>query len=226
MPEIKRPRQSGNGRQPAAARPSPELARQAIALVGLSCVAAGEAAPGGFAPRGVLAELGVSALLIAALFALVAPHRNGADVGDGPDRPDVQYSVRAWRWTLIGLGCFGLLVAQTWFRAGTAIAGGDISPPLGTAWLAHIFSPFAWSIDNLGGPGQAQGQLPWAAVDWVVHIAGGSGVLAQRIWLSLLVGAAFVGAAALVRALGFGPMAGIAASLLYFLTQRISLTDP
>ncbi|MGA7088146.1 MAG: hypothetical protein WB116_07730 [Candidatus Dormiibacterota bacterium] len=185
-------------------------------MLGLSCIVSAEASPGGFAPRGVLAELGVFALVIAALLALfergsAAPEPNGKD-----RRTALPQSQWVWRWTLIGLACFGVVVAQTWFRIGTAIATGDIIPPVGTAWIARLFAPFVWLGNNLGGPGQTQGQLPWAAVDWLVHISGGSGALAQRIWLSALVGAILVAGAALARSLGLGPLAGIAAALLYF----------
>jgi hypothetical protein len=199
------------------------MARQATALFGLACVVAAAAAPG-ISPSPVFAELGVVALVIAAIFALVEPSRAGTDTNHRSHRAAVLHSTQAWRWTLIGLGCVGMLVAQSWFRAGTAIAGGDITPPVGTAWIGRLFSPFVWSGDNLGGPGQLEGYLPRAAVDWLVHLSGGSGVLAQRIWLSALVGAVLVAAAALVRALGFGPLAGAAAAVLYFFNPE-TLTD-
>ena len=49
------------------------MTRQAVAVLGLLCVVYAEAAPGGFAPQGVVAELGVAALAIAALLAMVEP---------------------------------------------------------------------------------------------------------------------------------------------------------
>ena len=143
------------GEQSRDARPSIEMTRQAIAVVGLMSVVYAEAAPGGFAPQGVVAELGVAALVIAALLALVEPSAVATDSCGGrshrlrhsfvPQEPDATRTIapqatRAWRWTLLGLGCFGILVAQTWFQSGTAIAGGDLTPPVGTAWIGRVFS--------------------------------------------------------------------------------------
>ena len=102
--------------------------------------------------------------------------------------------------------------------------GGGPNPPGRHRMDRSGVSPFVWSGDNLGAPGQGQGQLPWAAVDWIVHLAGGSGALAQRVWLSVLVGAILVAAAALVRGLGFGPLAGIAAAVVYFFSPH-TLSD-
>ena len=196
-------------------RPRLEEVRKLAALIGLLFIVGTEAGPVRV-PRGVFATVGVLALMIASVLALIERRtvgRNSCVYGYSAPAPQ---STRAWRWTLIGLACTGAVVAQTWFPGGTAIAGGDITPPVGTAWIGRLFSPFVWSGDNLGGPGQAQGQLPWAAVDWLVHLIGGSGALAQRIWLSALIAGILVAGAALVRGLGFGPLAGIAAALLYF----------
>jgi hypothetical protein len=199
------------------------MVRQALALLGLSCVVGAEAAPSGTL-GGLLADLGVVTLAIAAFLAIIEPSRGAMGARDTGHDTAVVHSKRAWRWTLLGLGALGTLVAQSWFLTGMAIAGGDTTPPVGTAWIGRVFSLFSWSGSNLGGPAQLQGQLPWAAVDWFLHLFGGSGVLAQRIWLSALVAAILVATAALVRALGFGPLAGTAAALLYFFNPE-TLTD-
>lgn len=128
---------------------------------------------------------------------------------------------RAWRLTLIGLGLFGFLSIQLWFQTGTAIAVGDITPPIGTAWIHRLFVTYDWSGGNLGGLNPQQVQLPWAAVRFLVHVLGGSGALAQRIWLSGLVAAIWVGMGSLVRSLKMSPTAGIVAATLYFFNPAV-----
>ena len=193
---------------------SRQVARQAIALLGLSCVVGAETIPAP-SPREVSAVLGVAALMIASALALFEGGASRAGAAGGRGRATAPASNRVWRWTFVGLACLGVLVVQTWFHSGTVIAGGDIAPPIGTAWLSHLFSPFAWSGGTLGGPAQGEGEVPWAAVVWIVHLAGGSGALAQRIWLSGLVAGVLVSAGALARSLDFGPLAGISAAFLY-----------
>ena len=198
-------------------RPSRRRVAVALALAGLLLVGLAEAFPPG-TPQDVLADGGVLPLLAAAVLeVLPSSASRGPSIASRPEPsgPQSRAERRAWRWTLLGVGAGAALVAQTWFRAGTAIAGGDIAPPIGTAWIGRLFAPIAWSGTNLGGPGQAEGQLPWAALDWAVHAAGGSGALAQRLWLTLLLAAIPLAAAALARALRLSPAAGVATALLY-----------
>jgi hypothetical protein len=133
---------------------------------------------------------------------------------------------RRWWWVAAAAGGGAALIAQSWFRAGTAIAGGDISPPYGTAWLARIFQPWAWSGADLGGPNAMERQLPWAAVLATVHRLGGSEILAQRLWLSALFAGAAVAAVALLWALGFKPAAAICGAAVYLLNARTVLLIP
>lgn len=105
--------------------------------------------------------------------------------------------------------------AQTWFTWGRSVAGGDISPPEGTAWLAHIFAPWAWTSSNLGIPNVSERQLPWAAILFLSHTVGASAWLAQRLWLTLLFTAAAIAALTLLRVLGIRPMAAGVGALAY-----------
>ncbi len=214
MSRMEPPSSHGKSGRTSAWRPSRQTARQVLALVGLSCVVGAEAIPV-TSRQEILSGLGVVALVIAAVLAVIEGSGLPRAFGGKCRCTTVPASNRAWRWTLFGLACVGLLAAQTWFRSGTVIAGGDITPPIGTAWLSHLFSPLVWSGSNLGGPGQNEVQLPWAAVTWIVHLTGGSGALAQRVWLSGLLAGVLVSAAALARSLGFRPLAGIAAAFLY-----------
>jgi hypothetical protein len=174
--------------------------------------------------QGFLAGFGFFALLIAAVMVvarrprvMTVPSESVADVAG------TSLQLR-WSWTLVGLGLFGGVVVQTWFRAGTLIASGDIAPPIGTAWIGRIFADYGWSGNNLGGAQANQGMAPFALVDWLVHQAGGSGALAQRIWISLLVAGLMVAAGTFARSVGLTPKAGAVVALLYFFNP-ITLTQ-
>lgn len=121
-----------------------------------------------------------------------------------------------WRWTTLGLGLFTALVTQTWFRAGTVIAVGDNTPPIGTAWIGKLFVSIGWSGNNLGAPINNEIQLPFAVVDWLTHQLGGSGALAQRLFLTLLATAIVVAASTLARSLGLSPTAGVIVGITYY----------
>jgi len=169
--------------------------------------------------QSILADGGIVALILAAILLVLqnrrpreAPEERGSAVNSAPR---IQ-SKTAWRWSLVGLGLFGALVCQSWFKVGTAIAGGDTAPPIGTAWISDIFARYAWT-GNLGAPGQSEGTLPWATLDLVVHALGGSGALAQRLWLSLLLAGVVLAAGALLRSLGVGALAGVVGAVFYLL---------
>ena len=104
---------------------------------------------------------------------------------------------------------------QTWFRPGTAIAGGDIAPPNGTAWLDHLFAAWTWSGGDLGRPPNLETQLPWGAVLLLVHVAGGSSALAQRFWLTFLFAGASLSALWLLHLLTDSWTAAAAGALLF-----------
>jgi hypothetical protein len=190
-----------------ARRPS----RPLVVISALACIALAELLPRG-GTQSVLADIGFTGLIVGALAMLVQGSRRRTLVD-----PDVHVEWRrSWRWTLVGLGVLGVLVTQTWFRVGTVIAGGDISPPVGTAWIGRIFASYGWSGDDLGGPVNGQLRLPWAVVEWTTVHLGGSGALAQRLWFSLLVALILVSAGALARSLGFSPFTGAIVSVAYF----------
>ncbi len=126
-------------------------------------------------------------------------------------------SSRGWH-ALIAAGSVGAIAAgavQTWYTPGTAIAGGDLAPPNGTAWLGHLFSSWTWSGSDFGHPGGFQTQLLWAGLLWLVHDVGGSSILAQRIWYTVLFSAAALSALWLLRLLRASWPAAIVGALLY-----------
>jgi hypothetical protein len=196
--------------------------RSVIASVGLACVVVAELLPES-SPQG-FAAFGFFALLVAAILMLVPKWDRHPATALEVSKDEPRYPGATWRWTLAGLGVFGLVVAQTWFRSGTVIAGEDIAPPIGTAWIGRIFNTYGWSGSNLGGPQANQDLLPFAALDKIVHLAGGSGALAQRIWLSLLIAGIIVAATALARSLSMSPLAGVCVGIFY-LSNPITLTQ-
>jgi arabinofuranan 3-O-arabinosyltransferase len=113
------------------------------------------------------------------------------------------------------------IAAQSWFDPGRLLAGGDLSPVVGTAWLGRLFAPWSWTGSNLGGPAANETNLPWAAVYWLVHVLRGSPALAEDIWFTAL----FAGAAAacylLLRALRVGPAGSVLGALAYIFNAHV-----
>ncbi|HEY5438692.1 MAG TPA: hypothetical protein VIJ99_07310 [Acidimicrobiales bacterium] len=196
----------------------PRLSRSLLVLIALALVAFAELFPRG-GLQSALADLGFAGLVVGAVAIFVQGSRLRIPVDTDEVPVDTGTHVdwrRSWRWTMVGLGILGLLITQTWFRAGTVIAGGDISPPVGTAWTGRIFASYGWSGFDLGGPVNNQLRLPWAVVEWTTVHLGGTGALAQRLWFSLLVALILVSAGALARSLGFSPFTGAIVSVAYF----------
>jgi hypothetical protein len=185
-------------------------ARRIIAVVSLALLTQGQLLPSGGVQE-VFTDVGFVGLVIGALSLLQIRESEDVAIVEGRGSSNL-----SWRLALFGLGVFGALCVQRWFVAGTTDAGGDITPPMGVAWIAKILHSFAWSGSNLGAPASNQIQLPWAAVAWLVHILGGSGALAQRVWISFLIGGVFVAAAAFARALELSIISGVVIATLYF----------
>lgn len=114
-----------------------------------------------------------------------------------------------------------VVACQSWFVWGKALAGGDIAPPSGVAWIGRLFAPWTWSGSNLGGPGAQQTQLPWAIVLGAVHAAGGPAWLAQRLWLTALFAGAGLTAYALLRVLGLRSAPAVAGALVYLFNPYV-----
>lgn len=136
---------------------------------------------------------------------------------------------RSTRFVAVGVGVLATTAAQTWFTWGRGLAGGDIAPPEGIAWIAHIFSPLAWTGSNLGGPNANAVEAPWAALLWAVHVLGGPAWLAQRLWLTLLFAGAALAALALLRTLGLRPVPAGVGALFYvgnpYVVSNVGIND-
>jgi arabinofuranan 3-O-arabinosyltransferase len=113
------------------------------------------------------------------------------------------------------------LSLQTWFKVGTSIASGDITPPIGTAWIGRIFEPWVWTGSNLGETSQLVQDLPFAVVITVVHVLGGDADAAQRVWYTALYVGAALSAVGLIAALGMRPLAGLVGASIYVLNPYV-----
>ena len=137
---------------------------------------------------------GTSPILVGAAFsALLAAtaHRGRRGLADTRRAPQFSCRLRRGRpargagtWpSRIGLAIVALVARDRraiLVRPGRLLAGGDLSPVVGTAWLGRLFAPWSWSGSNLGGPAANETSLPWAAVYWLVHALRGSPALARR----------------------------------------------
>ena len=197
------------------------LARWSLAGAGIVALAGAAATAPYVRASEALANAALVALALAGILLLVETRRaRGHPAAWMPMRG----SLTMWRGATVAVAGLTALACQSWFSQGGAIAGGDVIPPVGTAWLRQIFAPIGWSGSNLGGPAANELQAPWAAVYWAVHWAGGSGALAQRLWMTLL----FVGAAlavlVLLRILGCGPgAAGVGTAIYIFNCYVVSV---
>jgi glycosyltransferase involved in cell wall biosynthesis/O-antigen/teichoic acid export membrane protein len=125
----------------------------------------------------------------------------------------------------IGLAIVGLvaaIAAQSWFDPGRLLAGGDMSPLVGTAWLGRLFAPWSWSGSDLGGPAANETQVPLAAVYWLVHALGGSPALAEDIWYTALLAGAATACYLLLRALRVGPAGSTLGALAYVFNAHVA----
>jgi glycosyltransferase involved in cell wall biosynthesis/O-antigen/teichoic acid export membrane protein len=124
----------------------------------------------------------------------------------------------------IGLAIVGLVAgvaAQSWFDPGRLLAGGDMSPMVGTAWLGRLFAPWTWSGSDLGGPAANETQVPLAAVYWLVHALRGSPALAEEVWYTGLFACAAAACYLLLRALRVGPAGSTIGALAYVFNAHV-----
>ena len=192
------------------------LARARWAAAGVGVVALAGAAS--LSPYPSVSEaLANASLLLLALSALLLLIESRRMRGQSHAWLPLRGSRRAWGWTTAAVTFASALACQSSFSPAGAIAGGDIVPPVGLAWLRQSFAPVAWSGSNLGGPAANELRAPWAGVLWAVHVGGGSAVLAQRIWMTALFVGAVLGALVLLRLLGCGPGAATLGSVVYVL---------
>jgi len=181
---------------------------------------------GGIRLQGLLAAAAVVALGFAVVAGSMWTARTGPAKALSTMAPAERRSTRP---VAVGVGILATAGAQSWFTWGRSLAGGDIAPPEGVAWIAHIFSPWTWTGSNLGAPNTSAVELPWAALLWAVHVLGGPAWLAQRLWLTLLFAGAALAALALLRTLGLRPLPAGVGALFYvgnpYVVSNVGIND-
>jgi hypothetical protein len=111
---------------------------------------------GGLGLAPILADVAFLALLTATVIGAVEgwPTRGGRRSQPQAARRPAYRGAGTWpsRVGLVVVALISVFAAQSWFEPDRLLAGGDISPVIGTAWLGRLFTPWSWSGSNLGGP--------------------------------------------------------------------------
>lgn len=122
------------------------------------------------------------------------------------------------------------IVTQTWFGGATSyVAGGDLAPPVGTAWMAHVFAPWAAAGSSLGGPSNLEVALPFGLLQLLVRALGLPPAFAERLWCTAFYSAAAGGAYLLIRLTKRSSAAATVGALIFCLnpyTVTVVGADP
>lgn len=223
MASVSLPRDTGVPERTRGARGKAVLtwARQVAAASGAACIAVIALRPAQAEAVATLAFgfLCLSALLLATEL-LVSRHRSELVMPTARHESDASSLVMTY--ALVGV--LAALMAQTWFRWGEAIAGGDMTPPQGVAWTSRLFAAWTNSTSSLGGPAAQETLLPWSVILRVTTAFGDDGTIAQRIWITVLFTGAAVATAALLHRLGFGTIAMTVGAGVYALSPYVVST--
>ena len=212
--------------------------RRAWTVVGIAALVAVAAASeaGAATWTGVLGEIALGSLALAAVgtwadAALFPPPRATAspvppdtriartsraapvDRGHGRQRRRPLLWQSGWIPMLV-VGAVGALAAQTWFGHG-AVGVGDALPYVGSAWTSQLALAFSPGAKGAGDALLAVFQLPISATGTALHALGGSAVLDQRLWLTVLFAAVGMAMTGLLLALGVGAVAAMVGGLVY-----------
>jgi arabinofuranan 3-O-arabinosyltransferase len=159
-----------------------------------------------------------------ALIALMAAVGIAVWEAVGTSKTDLVTRTRAdrasasWTWAFLVVVIVSGVAARSWFHEGTVIGTGDVTPPVGTAWITRIFWTWTWSGSDVGGPSTLVYQLPWAAVLMFAKMLGGSAGTAQQLWYTLLYVGAACASLTLLYTLELRPFPAVVGSLAYFLS--------
>jgi arabinofuranan 3-O-arabinosyltransferase len=121
---------------------------------------------------------------------------------------------------VVSLGC------MSWFRAGTFIASGDVSPFLRDGLASEFTSLWNHRESGAGATSAEIVRLPEVVLSVAVRIAGGTPVLAQQLFYVLVVLLAAWGATYLARALGARPVAAAVAGVLAVFNPLVLVNLP
>jgi hypothetical protein len=185
-----------------------------LSLVGLGLVGHG-------AVRVVFTGIAAVGGAAAGVLALVEVRLTRGYRVDQPPNERPERSATTARRGAVVVALVALAASQTWFVAGTSLAGGDLAPPVGTAWIGRLFEPWTWAGNTLGGPNATTNLLPWALVDLAVHGLGGDGALAQRLWLTGLFVAAGLAAYWLLRVLRVSALGSTVGAIVWLFNPYV-----
>lgn len=199
--------------------PSLSISRRTAAACAISAlVVCGIIPEGAIADRLAFVALVTLVLSVAAGYAQF--HLRGR-IRRPPGTNLASESSKEWLAVVILVAVVSGVALQTWFKAGTSIATGDITPPIGVAWIGRMFEPWLWTGSNLGEPSQLSQDLPWALMTGSVHLLGGDAETAQRIWYTAIYMGAALSAVGLIAALGMRPLAGLVGAAVYVLNPYV-----
>lgn len=122
------------------------------------------------------------------------------------------------RWNAagyVGPTCLAVAACQTWFKPGTYIATGDLPPFMAVG----LQEEHAWLWNHLAtGAGSPSAQIALAPQVWLVRLLdllGGSDVIAQRLFYSLLFGTVALAGTYFARSFSVSPVAGAASGIVF-----------
>ncbi|HVD04252.1 MAG TPA: hypothetical protein VNF75_09010 [Candidatus Dormibacteraeota bacterium] len=173
------------------------------------------------AVSGWLSGLALLALAVAVCAGVVEALTSGPSSPIMGRSGRTRLSQRSWWGAAALTTAINVAVVQMWFRPGGAIAFGDVGPPLGVAWIGHLFAPWWGTGSSLGAPNGAETLLPWAGLLAATHAVGISAAAAENTWLSVLLAGAALAALLLQRQLGIEPVPAIFGALVYVLTPLV-----
>lgn len=127
-------------------------------------------------------------------------------------------------WGVPAAAVVGALLPQTWFRAGTFIAAGDVGPALrGLTGVTRLWNT---ETTGTGSTGVPSSMLLERGLLSVVRGLGGSPELAQRLWFTVVLAVTAAAVAWLASAFVRRPVAVFAAGVVALLNPFVLTTVP
>jgi arabinofuranan 3-O-arabinosyltransferase len=127
-------------------------------------------------------------------------------------------------WGVPAAAALGALLPQTWFRAGTFIAAGDVGPAL--RGLTGVTALWTTETTGTGSTGVPSAMLLERGLLSMVRGLGGSPELAQRLWFTVVLAVTAAAVAWLAGAFVRRPAAVFAAGVVAVLNPFVLTTVP
>jgi arabinofuranan 3-O-arabinosyltransferase len=178
----------------------------------------------GLLPEGNLADRFALIALVALFVATTSGWLQLLLIGRHTEREVSRVNGRTSSMWLLGataVVAFAGIAAQTWFRQGTTLAGGDDVVPNGTAWIGRLFEPWIWDGATLGAPSTLPLALPRAVILGLNHALGSDPAIAHRILETTLFVGAGLAALGLLASLRTGPIAASVGAIVYLFNPYV-----